>query len=82
MPTILQVFGLRVIIYPNDHGPAHVHVIGRGCEAIFKLNCPDGPVVSRENFGFSPKILGRIAIELTKNLAALCMKWRAIHGNH
>lgn len=35
--------GLRVVIYPNDHRPAHVHVIGNGCEAVFNLNCPNGP---------------------------------------
>ncbi|WHZ20694.1 MAG: hypothetical protein OJF55_002843 [Rhodanobacteraceae bacterium] len=29
MPTILRLGGLRVVIYPNDHRPAHVHVIGR-----------------------------------------------------
>lgn len=28
---------LRVAIYPNDHRPAHVHVIGDG-EAVFVLN--------------------------------------------
>jgi len=42
MPTILRFNGLRVVVYPNDHRPAHVHVIGAGCEAVFNLNCPDG----------------------------------------
>jgi len=42
--------GLRVVVYPNDHRPAHVHVIGRGCEAVFNLNCPAGPVELRENY--------------------------------
>jgi hypothetical protein len=28
MPTVLRVGGLRVVIYPNDHPPAHVHVLG------------------------------------------------------
>ncbi|MGA3075882.1 MAG: DUF4160 domain-containing protein [Bryobacteraceae bacterium] len=32
------------MIYPNDHRPAHVHAMGRGCEAVFNLNCPAGPV--------------------------------------
>jgi hypothetical protein len=43
MPTVDDIDGLRVVIYPNDHRPAHVHVIGNGCEAVFKLNCPEGP---------------------------------------
>src|SRR3546814_10225859 len=25
MPTVLRIDGLRVVIYPNDHRPAHVH---------------------------------------------------------
>jgi hypothetical protein len=30
MPTVLRIGGLRVVIYPNDHPPAHVHVLGPG----------------------------------------------------
>jgi hypothetical protein len=51
MPTVLRFEGLRVAIYPNDHRPAHVHVVGRGCEAVFNLNCPAGAVALRENYG-------------------------------
>ena len=42
MPTVLIIGGWRVVIYPNDHRPAHVHVIGGGCEAVFNLS-EDGP---------------------------------------
>ena len=42
MVTVERIGGLRVVIYPNDHRPAHVHVIGKGYEAVFKLNCPKG----------------------------------------
>ena len=28
MPTALRLGALRVVIYTNDHRPAHVHVIG------------------------------------------------------
>lgn len=31
MPTVDVIDGLRVVVYPNDHRPAHVHVIGKGC---------------------------------------------------
>jgi hypothetical protein len=40
MPTVLRVAGLRIVIYFADHRPAHVHVVGRGGEAVFDLNCP------------------------------------------
>ena len=53
MPTVLRIGNLRVAIYPNDHRPAHVHVIGPEHEALFYLNCPEGPVSLRENYGFS-----------------------------
>lgn len=81
MPTVLRFFGLRVVIYPNDHKPAHVHVIGNGCEAVFKLNCPEGPPELRENYGFSSKDLGDIAEELAKHMGVLCEKWREIHAH-
>jgi hypothetical protein len=42
MPTIVRFAGYRVVIYPNDHRPEHVHVIGRGVEAVFEVNCPNG----------------------------------------
>jgi hypothetical protein len=30
MPTVLRIGSLRVVIYPNDHPPAHVYVLGPG----------------------------------------------------
>jgi hypothetical protein len=51
MPTVMWLGGLRVVVYPNDHRPAHVHVIGAGSEAVFNLNCPNGPATIRENYG-------------------------------
>ena len=81
MPTALLIFGLRVVVYPNDHRPAHVHVQGRGCEAVFQLNCPFGPPELRENYGFSQKELSKIASELSANLVLLCATWEKIHGN-
>jgi hypothetical protein len=79
MPTIFRFDGLRVVIYPNDHRPAHVHVIGATGEAVFVLNCPDGPPKLREDFGFTRTELGRIETELAGAVAALCAKWRSIH---
>jgi hypothetical protein len=81
MPSVLTVFGLRVVVYPNDHRPAHVHVIGGGCEAVFMLNCPHGPVELRENFGFARKDLRKLQVELSANVHVLCQTWGAIHGN-
>ena len=51
MPTVSRLGSLRVVVYPNDHRPAHVHVIGPDGEAVFILNCPEGPVSLRESSG-------------------------------
>jgi hypothetical protein len=69
-----------VVLYPNDHGPAHVHVIGRGCESVFNLNCPVGPVELRENYSFSRRELGRIQEELGDHVVMLCEAWERVHG--
>jgi hypothetical protein len=80
MPKIDVIDGLRVVVYPNDHRPAHVHVIGNGCEAVFKLNCPDGPPGLRENYGFSPGDLAKIKTALRARTTHLCAAWSNIHG--
>ena len=60
MPTVLRFNGHRVVIWPNDHAPAHVHVISAGGEAVFNLRCPNGPPKLRENYGFRLTDLNRI----------------------
>ncbi len=80
MPTVLRIGGLRVVIYPADHRPAHVHVIGAEEEAVFILRCPDGPPELRESFGFKRSALGAIMEAVAKALTALCTEWSRIHG--
>ncbi|RBP08571.1 uncharacterized protein DUF4160 [Roseiarcus fermentans] len=80
MPTVLRFDGLRVIVYPNDHRPAHVHVKGASGEAVFVLNCPNGPPTLRETFGLSRTELNRVENELAGAVATLCAEWRRIHG--
>ena len=80
MPTVLRIGALRVAVYPNDHRPAHVHVIGHDHEAGFNLNEPAGFVALRENYGYSARDLVRIRGVLEQNLAALTSAWERIHG--
>jgi hypothetical protein len=80
MPKVDEIGGLRVVIYPNDHRPAHVHVIG-DCEAVFKLNCANGPPELRENYGFTSGDLRKIQSALKLNIAHLCAEWSRIHGH-
>ena len=82
MPTIVRFLGLRVVIYPNDHRPAHVHVVGNGSEAVFNLHCPKGPPEVRENYGFTRKDIAKITGQLMNQLALLCEEWSQIHGSY
>lgn len=82
MPTIFTHAGHRVVIYSNDHRPAHVHVLGSGCEAVFELACPWAPPCLRENYGYTQKHLGRLAGALKTELGQLCWRWEEIHGIH
>jgi len=80
MPTVLRIGALQVAVYPNDHRPAHVHVIGNGHEAVFALNDPIGSVALRENYGFSARDLVHIQGALVENLETLLGAWERIHG--
>lgn len=82
MPTVHRFDGLGVVIYPNDHRPAHVHVMGAGGEAVFILHCSDGPPELRESHGFKLPELNGIKDALAAQLAALCNERRGIHGRY
>lgn len=82
MPTVLRIDGLRVVTDPNDHRPAHVHVIGPDGEAVFFLNCPNGPPEPRECVGFKRTDANRIRSKLSEVLATLCDEWSKLHGNY
>ena len=69
-----------MVIYPNEHRPAHVHVIAAEEEAAFDLNCPAGPAIVRENYGFSHPQINRIERELRPYVEQLCGEGERIHG--
>lgn len=81
MPTVLRLNGLRVVIYPNDHHPAHVYVIGAGGEAVFNLHCLGGPSTLRETYGFNRQSVDRILDDLAAHLTTLCKHWSDLHGH-
>ena len=82
MPVVYRIGGLRVVIWPNDHRPAHVHVIGPNGEAVFILNCPEGPPELRERFGFRLREANEIAEALMGAIPALCEEWSKVHGSY
>jgi hypothetical protein len=76
MVTVHRAHGLRLIIYTQDHEPAHVHVRGANGEA--RINLLDGRLMS--NFGLSAPDLRRAMVEVTEQRRRLLAARETIHG--
>lgn len=76
MPTVLRIAGLRVVIYPNDHPPAHVHVLGPGWVVVIDLT---GPGV-REVIGCDEREARLVLRQIADRRAELMDAWRRFHG--
>ena len=70
-PTILHTKNLRVVIYPKDHFPPHVHVLGPDQEAKFRLE----PIECFYSKGFSEKALRQILKYLQNKQKELLEVW-------
>lgn len=81
MPTVMRIGGYRVVIYLNDHRPAHVHVLGGDGSAVFPLNCYRKPVELRESQGLTRIEARRICLLLEDAVQALCSEWRRYHAD-
>lgn len=79
MVTVHRAHGFDFVIYPNDHRPAHVHVIGDG-EVIISLRGADGEPVARANYGVSRGDFRRLFAEVKARQAYLLNHWEKIHG--
>jgi Domain of unknown function (DUF4160) len=88
MPTIIRQDGFRIVIYPNDHLPSHVHVIKGDGEVRISL----GSAIEEDSEGSSipPSLItvtGKIsdkdvakALSLVKeHQIELLDKWSEIH---
>lgn len=77
MPTVLRIDGLRFAVYPNDHPPAHVHVMGPGWVVVVNLH---GPKL-REVIGPCAERDARWVLDLAaEHGAALLEAWGRFHG--
>lgn len=79
MVTVLRGNGLRVVIYLDDHEPAHVHVIGDG-EAKIDLGVASGRPTLVWSRGFGDADLRRAMRLVRDNRDLLMAKWSAYHG--
>jgi len=79
MVTIHRAHGLRVIIFVDDHEPAHVHVFGDG-EAKINLSGADGAPELLWATGMTRGDLRRAMQIVKEQQGFLLERWREIHG--
>ena len=77
MATIMTQGGFQVMIFTNDHQPAHVHIFKAGTEAVINL----APVRIRENYRMPKKNLRKAVEIVVSNQELLRQAWRDIHGH-
>ena len=80
MPTIFRVGGLRIVIFPNDHRPAHVHVIGADGEARIAIGSATRRPALLENDRLSRRSIALALVAIDENHQLLQSKWDEIHG--
>ena len=76
MPTVLRIDGWRVVIYPSDHHPAHVHVLGAGWVVVINLLEPE----VREVIGCGEHEARQVLRRVTEHQTTLMEAWRRFHG--
>ena len=79
MVTVFRAHGLRVVIFLNDHHPAHVHVFGSG-EAKINLLGLDGAPVLIWAESMSRGDIRRAMQIVTEQKASLMTRWEELHG--
>lgn len=76
MVTIYRAHGLRIVIFTDDHEPAHVHVFGDGHA---KINLIGGPELVWAE-GMKRNEMRRAMDVVIEHQAAFLARWREIHG--
>jgi hypothetical protein len=76
VPTELNVQGIRVMVYPDDHGPAHVHCTVAGAGAVLLL---EPAVAVRGTTRMRPGDVRRAVALVQANRPRLLEAWRALH---
>ena len=77
MVTVIREGGFRIVIYPDDHWPPHVHVYGDGEARITVLTDPvdvlSSSGMTRADVSKARRLVGRHRLELIAT-------WRRYHG--
>jgi hypothetical protein len=80
VPTVLRIGSLRIVIWPNDHSPPHVHVFSKEGEAKIELGPADGYPRLAENRRMKRRELAVALRAAYEHREALSDMWRTIHG--
>ena len=79
MVTIFRAHGLRIVIFSDDHEPAHVHVFGDGHAKINLLGANGQPELVWAE-GMKRNEVRRAMEVVTEQQAVFLARWRKIHG--
>jgi histidinol phosphatase-like PHP family hydrolase len=79
MVTVLRELGLRIVIFTDDHEPAHVHVFGAG-EIKINLGRDGGQPQLIWAYGMTRSDIRKAMAVVERHGPLLLEKWRAIHG--
>jgi hypothetical protein len=76
MPTVHREDGFRVVIWPNDHRPPHVHAFTAAGEAVVELDA----IRVREYAGMKLGEVVRAVRIVEAHRKKLILAWEEIHG--
>lgn len=79
MVTVLRAEGFRIVIFTNDHEPAHVHVFGDG-EAKIDLIGPNDEIDLVWTVGLNRADVRRAMAIVGEHRVMLLERWNEIHG--
>jgi Domain of unknown function (DUF4160) len=79
MPTVVRRGNLRVVIYPADHEPAHVHVFGDG-ETKIELGDSKTPPIVIYSIGAKRSEYSDALRLVRDNQVFLLAEWAKWHG--
>jgi Domain of unknown function (DUF4160) len=77
MPTIIRQDGFRIVIFPNDHIPPHVHVFKSGAEVRIELG--NEPTFLSVEGKIGNKDLAKALNLVVEHQIELLEKWKEIH---
>jgi hypothetical protein len=80
MPTIFRRDGFVIMIYTNDHSPAHVHVFKADGEVVILLGNRQIPPQVRENIGMSRRDERAALMLVGEQQELFRLEWKKIHG--